>query len=174
MEELLTTLEAADVLGISRPRLQQFVYNGRLKPVVKGAAGKGPAKFARVDVETLKAERGSPKVILSRTDGAVAKRVFALFELGRTLPQVVAELEISPIKVRALYREWATPLTREVPPSLEDKARKDAAEREQFQRDFDREQAERRAKVDREHAERMRELDKLRPSMRTKRKGIRP
>lgn len=171
MEELLTTREVAEKLSVSLPRVQQFVKAGRLTPIKKTRGRQGSAQFPLSAVEALARDRGAPSVILARTEGAIAKRVFAMFGGGATLPQVVDALEISPTKVRALYREWRAPLEKDVEPSAEEKDRKSRAEHDAFADDFEREQIERRAKQEAEHKKRMLEIEDLRTrDPRTKRK----
>lgn len=155
----MTTREVAEKLSVSIPRVQQFVKAGRLKPVKTARGRQGSAEFALSDVEALARDRGSPSVVLARTEGAIAKRVFAMFAAGASLPQIVDELELAPTKVRALYREWKAPLAKDVEPSAEEKDRKSRAEHDAFAADFEREHQERRARHEADHRKRMQELD---------------
>lgn len=159
--EFLTLNETAAALEITRVRVRQLVIAGKITPKDK--------KFARKDVEALRKVRGgsAPRTYTDpRTEASIALRAFELFKAGRTLQAIMGELQLTPQRVRVLYREYVTPLGGKPPPSDDDRDREAEETIEVFQRD----QAARRVKNDREHQERMRELEDLRA---TTKKGSR-
>ena len=55
--KLLTTAQAADVLGVSVATIHQMHREGRLEVALKVEGLRGPKFFARADVDRLAAER---------------------------------------------------------------------------------------------------------------------
>jgi hypothetical protein len=85
--------------------------------------------FAAAEVEALVragAAPNRPKGVL--TEGQLAARVFHLLDAGKNLREIVTELEESPDRIRALYREWA------VPDLAEGERQRQRREREEEQR----------------------------------------
>jgi hypothetical protein len=60
MARLLTPGQAAEILGVTTARLQQFRYDGRLKAVAFGADGGAPFFYDATEIEKFsKLERPS-------------------------------------------------------------------------------------------------------------------
>ena len=164
----ITQKEAAAILGVTTERVRQFVIAERLKPV-RIAKGARPL-FEAADVEALRASRATTPhaAVIPRAESVVALRAFDLFAEGRTLRDVMAALDLPPQKVRALHKEWATPLGGSTPkaapavPTFAELAEASARDADVQVSEFERAQAARRAKHERDHAERMRELEELR------------
>lgn len=53
MRPLLTTAEAADLLGVHRSTITRRVANGELKPVYRGNGARGPMLFDPADLEAV-------------------------------------------------------------------------------------------------------------------------
>lgn len=99
----------------------------------------------------MRVERGGAPARRATVDPSeidLVLKAFALFGRRASLPAIVAELRLTPAKVRALYAEYTTPLghapKKYVPPNYD-------AEREAWIADFEREQAAKRLEADREH-----------------------
>jgi hypothetical protein len=92
-----------------------FVLEGEALPIDAATLGAPPS---------LKTHAAMPGSSLS---GAIAARVFALFDQGHNLSQIVVATHIDPRSVRALYREWITPLGQDVPSAAGDVARLERA-----------------------------------------------
>lgn len=161
----LSVSEAARKLAVTPSRVRQLIMTGALVPVLVGKRGNVESRVAVKDVEALVAQRKHPpppKTEVKRTEGAIAQSVFALFEEGKTLSQVVLTLALPPSKVRALYREWQAPLQKDVQFSAEERDRRSREEHDQFQKDFERECAERNRRHEEDHRRRMKEIDEIR------------
>ena len=152
LPDYLTLKEVATLLGVSERRVRQLAEAGKI-------AGKDKL-FLRKDVEALHKDRTDqvPRTfVATRTEAAIALRAFDLFKAGRTLRDVMAELQLTPQRVRALHREYVTPLGGRSPQSEDQKNR----EEDEFIKQFQQDQAARRAKADRDHQDRMIEIEDL-------------
>ena len=56
LEDLLTSVEAAERLGIDRGTLTRWVQAGRITPAMKLPGKNGPALFDPAEVERVRAE----------------------------------------------------------------------------------------------------------------------
>ena len=160
--EFLSLNQAANQLGVSAMRVRQLAAEGKLPFVGK--------RFARSAVETLRKERekGAPRIRnTSRTEAALSLRAFALFKAGLKLEDVMRELELTPQRVRALYKEWQTPLGGSAPralpplPTFAELSERSEKEGVAFASEFDRDQVERKRKAERDHADRLHEHEQI-------------
>jgi MerR HTH family regulatory protein len=96
-------VETRRLLGCSRALLRKYERKGRLHPV---RDARGDRLYARAEVLRLCEQRSS----IAHVEGQVAARVFDLFNRGTPLPDIVIETGLPPRTVRALFREYTTPL----------------------------------------------------------------
>lgn len=100
---------ARKLLGVSFSTLRAYEARGLLRPAnAKNAQGTRRVVYRRAEVEALMLRLRDEREALA--PGVIAARAFALFEERKTLAEVVRELRVEPERVRALYREWMTPL----------------------------------------------------------------
>jgi hypothetical protein len=135
--DTLTRGEVAAQLGTSIASVRRM--EGAALHPTRGADGVHRFDSAEVAVVAAKrAERTGAK-----GSGEFAARVFAMFDEGRTLPQIVVATAQPPEFIRTLYREWSTPLGRDarVPrhETGEERARREQAEHERRMAELERE-----------------------------------
>jgi hypothetical protein len=87
-----------------------------------------PAEVAAVGAKRQAEHRGASG------SGGLAARVFAMFDEGRTLPQIVRATEQAPEVIRALHREWSTPLGRDPRARCETKEEREHREQAEHER----------------------------------------
>jgi hypothetical protein len=109
--------------------------------------------FDPAEISTIQRSTIRPRRSRLRSDGDPSAEVFRLFEHGKSLREIVAELRLTPRTIRALFREWSTPLGDEpvtspasLPDDDNDLERWEASMREQIaaDEDLDRQDRERR------------------------------
>lgn len=103
--------ETARALRVTVSGLEYLIRKGALS-YEKDASG--VRWFDPSEVRALAAARG----IEAPYSGQVCRRVFELFDEGRSLPHIVKELSILPEQVRKLWIEYRTPLGRDVRSTL--------------------------------------------------------
>jgi excisionase family DNA binding protein len=111
---MVTTGQAAKLLGCSRRWIQKLQKKGRLHSVVDQ---KGTHHFAREELLAFARDRGRP----GQPEGAIVARVFELFREQADLAEIVIQTQLTPETVRALWDEYRRPLGA---PSVEDLERK--------------------------------------------------
>ncbi len=157
----ITGREVALALGVTPARVRQMRSEGKLSPL----AG-SPAAFPLYplsEVERLRERQEDPveaprAFAQLRTGVDEAIDAFKLFESGASIGEIVLELRMIPAKVRALYREWSTPLASERAPIDAREARRQAIR--------DRETRAKEARqIDADYTARMSELDKDAPRL---------
>src|SRR5579863_9695791 len=111
---MVTTGQAAKLLGCSRRWIQKLQRRGRLHSVIDQ---KGTHHFAREELLSFARDRGRP----GRTEGATVARVFELFREQADLAEIVIQTQLTPETVRSLWDEYRRPLGA---PSAEELERK--------------------------------------------------
>ena len=120
----LTRKQVAERLGVSHSKVRTM-EGKELHPVREN----GVNYFDAAEVEALARAGAAPtRSKAELTDGQLAARVFRLLDAGKNLREIVTELEESPDRIRALYREWA------VPDFAEGERQRQRREREEDQR----------------------------------------
>ncbi len=160
--EELSTGEVARILGVSVQRVRQYRYEKRLLP---SAGTSTYPVYSLASVEEFKARRyvppppppaPEPAAIRTAVDDALA--AFEHFRQGATLETVVRALRLPPARVRALFREWSTPLAAIPTVARETGIREREASR---RADLAREAREKASRaLDADYDARMRELDR--------------
>jgi hypothetical protein len=118
----LTRKQVAQRLGVSISKVRTM-EGSELHPTRED----GVNYFAPGEVEALARDApAKPKIELAH--GQLAARVFRLLDAGKNLREIVTELEESPDRIRALYREWS------VPDFAEGERQRQRREREEAQR----------------------------------------
>ncbi len=101
----LTRKQVAERLGVSLSKVRTM-EGKELHPT----RDNGVNYFAVAEVDALARAGAAPvKKKGALTDGQLAARVFRLLDAGKNLRDIVIELEESPERIRALYREWSVP-----------------------------------------------------------------
>ncbi len=129
----LTRAGAARHLGVSVATVRRM--EGRtLQPAIDA---RGRHLFERAEVYALAQARA--RTTRGQTpEGKVAAKVFTMFEEAAELPEIVIALEIEPLLVRALYREWRVNLEAHYLRTIrEAKIRREARTEAQAQREID-------------------------------------
>jgi hypothetical protein len=98
---------AARALHMTRSGVEYLIRKGALS-FEKDSAG--IHWFDPAEIKACAAARG----IEAPYNGQTCRRVFEMFDEGRTLPDIVKELAILPEQVRKLWLEYRTPLGKDV------------------------------------------------------------
>ncbi len=164
--EGLSTGEVARILEVSAQRVRQYRTEKRLLPSL--GTPEHPV-YTLAAVEEFKARRyvkplpppppppaPEPAAIRTAVDDALA--AFEHFRQGATLETVVRALRLPPARVRALFREWSTPLAAIPTVARENGIREREASR---RADLAREAREKASRaLDADYDARMRDLDR--------------
>jgi hypothetical protein len=121
---MLSRLDAARFLGVSKTRIRQYERTGRLT-VFRDERGRG--WFPRAAVVEL--ARTHPRANADRVHGTIAAEIFGLFRQGVELPEIVIKTQQAPATVRALFEEYSRALGAPPPPAAVDVSRYDATDR---------------------------------------------
>jgi DNA-binding transcriptional MerR regulator len=101
---LVSRRVAAARLGVTYAQVRTLQDSGALRPVRRGSDG--AYRFDQCDLDAL-ADTVRARSSRPRGDaGAVAAKVFALLEEGKTIRQLVMETEQPPAVIRELVRSW--------------------------------------------------------------------
>ena len=110
---MVTTVQAAKLLGCSRRWIQKLQRRGRLHSIIDGS---GVHHFARADVLAFAQANGR----VGHANGSLVARVFAMFRERVDFPEIVIQTEQTPATIRALYDEYRRPLGVEALPTEAD------------------------------------------------------
>ena len=110
---MLTTTQAAELVGVSRKRWGQLAHKYKVHSRLE--SGGRVRLYLRVDVTRVIEERRLNRHALMRgraaaPDGWITAEVFEHFTNGLTLPEMVFQPSFQRHVIRALYEEYRTPL----------------------------------------------------------------
>jgi hypothetical protein len=104
----------AELLGVSTSTVRRL--EGRTLHPVQDRDGTwwfDPAEVERLRAaEGVRQRRAAPREGAPTARGRLAARVFAMFESGATLRQIVVRTKQEPATIRELHAEWSKPLER--------------------------------------------------------------
>ena len=98
--------DVARILALTHSGVRKLEERGKLTAAKVGE--RGHRFFLRSEVIALAHARGQRPQLQER--GKLAQRIFALFETGYGLPDIVRQTGEAPETIRSLHEEWITPL----------------------------------------------------------------